>query len=627
MDIKQTIMERYDASERAQSQKFERYGVWEDLFHNRLGDQISAKTKSQVFDPILATLTMDRAARVMAQLATGKVKAVSKNDEGASQLMNLTLDKYIIPNANAQFDFLTKLRMIDLYSNIYGVMYAMVDWDVKPNGYIGPDMWLLPIRDVFRQVGAVSVRDSDHIIVKSWRTLSYFESLASNNKNNEDFKNLPKIIDILKEKAGDKEGRDASKISNREQQEYATAQAAKGTGYYEILSMYEGDRWVDFVPSADMEFRDIENPHENGELPVVEKFSVPLLDDPAGMGDFERGTTMQLTRNSLWNMYLDGVKMSIFPPIAIDNKAIADRNSIKWSSAAKWLFNGPPGPSISPIPVNPQGTNTFNNVQNLTNSALLSMMGTTDTSVTENQDPGFGKTPQALKMQASRENARDNVDRYYMEQFVTQVSKKFVNLMSKKGDKVQIRMFEEEIEEMAKKYPEIGEMYDPKTGKLNIDSKRTGSVLYDYEIISGSTFAVDQQKQTENLIGLFEKLTTQMAADPQSGEITSPLIAYLKKKGKEVHLDEILTRLMVNSGVQDWDKIITDTADDPEAILDDTESQFAKLMQQFGGLTDEQGQPMAQPMDQAQMQGAPKPGQPMAPMEPTLEQKIGGQSV
>ena len=47
----------------------------------------------------------------------------------------------------------------------------------------------------------------------------------------------------------------------------------------------------------------MDNPHQNGELPVVCKYSIPLLTDIFGMGDFERGKSMQYTLNSLWNLY------------------------------------------------------------------------------------------------------------------------------------------------------------------------------------------------------------------------------------------------------------------------------------------------------------------------------------
>src|SRR3989304_8510883 len=159
MEITQQIKTRQQAAFDSLKQKRILWDRSEQLFHNQLNDEISSERKSQVFDPKLSTLTIERSYRVMAQLPTGKVKAISKNDIGGSKLMNLLLDKWVVPNANAQFDFLTKLRMIDIYSNIYGNFFALVDWDIHKNGYLGPDIWLLNIRDVFPQVGAVSVED------------------------------------------------------------------------------------------------------------------------------------------------------------------------------------------------------------------------------------------------------------------------------------------------------------------------------------------------------------------------------------------------------------------------------------------------------------------------------------
>lgn len=616
-DLQQQLMERYDAADRYLAQKRTKWGEYEDLFHNRLADQISAGTKSQVFEPILSTLSIDRSARVMAQLATGKVKPISNNDQGAAKLMNLALDKYIIPNANAQFDFLTKCRMVDLYSNMYGNFFVLVDWDVKPNGYIGPDMFLINIRDVFPQIGPVSVEDSDYIIIQSWQPISYFERIAKM----DGVKNISTIVEKLKKRADQKQGRDTNHMSNREQQEYSASAngPAKGTGMFQVLSMYERDRWVDYVPAAEDDgiFRDIKNPHDDGELPVVNKYSIPLLDDFMAMGDYERGKSMQMAQNSLWNLYFDAIKISIFPPVMLNDKAIADSRSIKWSPAAKWKFNTQPGPNAQVMNLTPQGTNTFNNATQMVKASLLNQFGTTDTSVTKQADPGFGKTPEAIKAQSARENARDNVDRFYMEQFLTKVNKKFINLMSKMGDKVQFNMFEDEIDEIAKQHPEIADMYDPETGKLTIDTERTGSVVYDYEIVSGSTFAADQKEQQENLIGLLKQLTDKLTSDPMTGQVTSPMIAALKAENKRVNLGELFTRIVSNSGIQDWDKIIEDLNDDPDELLNGDAMKFMQALQGMGveGIPAQPGGQPPMPMQGMPQGPAPTQQAPQLPPE------------
>lgn len=586
-------------------------GLWteyENILHGYLNDDISGKTRSEMFDPKLPTIALDRSARVMSQLPTGKVRGISKNDKGAEELMNLIHDKYIIPNANAQFDFLTKSRMVNLYSNVYGNFFTLIDWDVKPNGYVGPDLWLVPIRNVFPQVGAVSIEDSDYIIIRSWKPKSYFENL----KKEKGYKNVGKILDALEETSGSKDTRDQDQKSARENVDFPDEKAAKKSGFYEVLSMYERDRWVDYSVDAQMEFRDIENPHEDGDLPVKCKYSIPLLDDFMGMGDFERGKPMQYGINSLWNLYLDAVKVSIFPPVLVDEDRVSDMSSVKWAAAAKWLMkNGGAVNGARSLQLSPQGISTFNQVYGSMNASLLNMFGTTDTTTTPDTDPGFGKTPQALKMQAVRENARDTVDRFYQERWLTSVGKKMINLVSKKmSSSIAVRLFGDEIEKLENIYPEVNEMFDEDKGKLTVPKDKFGKMIWDYEIVPGSTFAADKDKQQQSLLELFTIVTKDLQVNPQTGEVTSPLLQAMKKEQKSVMFGELITRIVNNAGTQDWDKIIIDTKDDIKGkMMQDRQ----KLMQAIQGMmANNVNQVPAQPNQPQQPQGIPVEANPLA---------------
>jgi len=577
MEITQQIKTRQQAAFDSLKQKRILWDRSEQLFHNQLNDEISSERKSQVFDPKLSTLTIERSYRVMAQLATGKVRGVSKNDIGGAKLKNLILDKYVVPNANSQFDFLTKLRMADMYSNIYGNFFALIDWVVKPNGYIGPDMWLLNIRDVFPQVGAVSIEDSDYIIIRTWRPLSFFENLPK-----EGYKNQDKILAKLKGLSGSKHVRDSENVSKREENQYSDSAPAKGKGYFEVLTQYEGDRWVDYCAEADMEFRDQKNPHEDNDLPVKCKYSIPLLDDFMGLSDFERGGSMQMVINSVWNLYLDAVKMSIFPPVMINKDNVAAESSFKWGPAEKWLGRNQVDNIARTIQLSPKGIETFNNTYQVANAAILNLFGTTDTATTAETSPEFGKTPRAIMAQQNRENTRDNADRFYMEQFVKSVMKKFVNLISKKQKSaITVRIFEDEINELKRSYPEIDEIYNKKTGKISI--KPTESVLYDYEIVSGSTFATDQKTQQDNITQL---ITLYIQAQTPQGNMFE---SALQNQGFDFNFGELMKRLISNSGIQDWDKILIEKTPEENAktILDSHAQQFAQAMQ--GGM---QGQNM-----------------------------------
>jgi hypothetical protein len=333
------------------------------------------------------------------------------------------------------------------------------------------------------------------------------------------------------------------------------------------------------------------------------------------MGDFERGGSMQKTVNSTWNLYLDAVKMSIFPPVIINKENVAAMSSIKYGAAEKWLARGDVNNVALPVNLSPKGIATFNNTYQVANAALLNMFGTSDTAVTSQTDAGFGKTPEALKMQGARENTRDNADRFYMEMFITKVMTKMVNLISRKQmGPIVFRLFGDDFEKLKRTNPDLAENYDEKTGKITIDKKKTGSVLYDYEIMTGSTYAIDQKSQQENMTVLLQLLLK----NPQ-------LLEALNREGYTMKMGELFKRVITNSGIQDWDKILEEKteAEKAEAIIQDSAQQFALAVQQMrqgGGPNVNMNQIPAQPPTQ----------QPMAQPQPQGDQMVingGGQNV
>lgn len=599
--LQQTIRDRHDRSNQYLTAKRILWDEHENIFFGKLADKISNTTSSRVFDHKISTMILESEARVMAQIGVGKVKGISKNDLGGAALMNLILDKYIVPNANAQFPLLVKHRIMHRNSKIYGNAFGLIDWDVKKNGYVGPDLWLLAIRDIFPQVGAVSIDDSDHIIIRTYRPISFFENL----KSQQGYRNLSTIITALKDKTGKKATREDSQQSTREKNEYPDQQANKGSGYHEVLMMFERDRWVYSVPEVDYEIlKDGKNPNDDGELPVVNKYGIPLGDDFMALGDTERGKSMQYTINSSWNLALDSAKMSIFPPVVINQDAVV-KSTIKRQAGANWLVRGNVDNVARALQLSPQGLQVHQSIYNLANAALLNQFGTTDTSVASSTDVSFGKTPEALKQQAARENARDSWDKFYVDLYLTQVNKKFVNMMSKKQTSaVQIRMFEQEIKKLSAQYPDIQEMYDEKTGKLKIGKSKTGSTLYDYELVSGSSFATDQQRQMENLQGIFAWLS-----NPQVG----PYIEQrLKQEGTTLNITKLLTGI-VSKNIDNWDEIVVtqDTnspgAQEDQQILQQHQDQLLQMIQGMqGGGQQDQSQPGTAGADISQI--PPQPG-------------------
>jgi hypothetical protein len=546
------LQDNFNNSDRAITNYRDTWDDKEALLNNFLNDNITNDTKSNVLDPRLSTIVLERAARVMGQLPNGKCLAVSKDDEGKNKLMNLCLEKYILPNANSQFDFLTKARLLDLYSLVYGVFFGLVDWRVdEKRDYIGPDLWLLPIRDVFPQPGAVSLNDSDWIQVSTWHSYEYVKNLGK------DWKNLDEIVKVLKDKGG--KSRDSlsterrTKLENELSTDIPANMVEFRTEYRKFGGKKDLGQWITYAPDFEVIVREKDNPHEDGDLPIISKHAFPLMDSIYGMGEFERGMTLQKAVNSLINLYLDGVKMSLFPPIMVNKDQVVP-SSIMFQPAAKWLVNRPD--AIKQLDLNPQGLSTFQSTYSFLISAMLNQAGTTDTTVNTTSDPSLGRTPQALKMLDQRESSRDNWDRFQMEKTIESIIGKFVNLTSLKQEKpITLRLFAAEIEEISKTYPDVLDMYEGgERGELSIDAGEFGGTKFDYQMVSGSTVVADKEKEVANmntLLGMFMQA-------PQ-------LIEAMHKDGKDVNFAELVTRLVTASGVQDWEKIIVDysPAEDP----------------------------------------------------------------
>lgn len=549
------------------------------------------ETNSGVFDPRLSTISLERCGRVMAQNPSGKSLAMGSGDKGKNMLMNLLIDKWVLPNANSQFSFLMKSRLWDLYSLMYGSMFALVD-RVNTDTYSGPDYWLLPIRHCRPQPGKFSLKESDRFGVSVWATPEWLKT-----RNTETWKNVDKLLVKLKDGGSNPPGStDSQERTYIEQQRQPTVSKSKDFKQIELYTEYRKDRWITVCPEFKDEslvLRDIENPHGDDALPIVAKYAFPLMDSIYGLGEFERGKTLQYALNSLWNLYLDGVKMSIFPPIQM----VADDvvlSSILIEPAAKWLLTKS-GAKIETFNSSPQGINTFQNTHQFLVGAIQNLAGTSDTTVQQRSDNAMGKTPQALKMQANREGTRDAWDRFMMEESLQELMTKFVNLTANGIDKnIELRLFSNEIKEIQKIYPDVVEMTDgDERGKVSISKKQFQNTLFDYQITKGSTYRADQAQEQENVIQLLNFTV-------QNWQIIQP---ELEKRGKKVDLGELYQRSITLSGIQDAEKVVVDlTPEDKQAM--ETQKQNMQMLQ--GMANPQQGPSMPQMPDQGQ-QGPTQP--------------------
>jgi hypothetical protein len=530
------------------------------------------KFKSKVNSNSLMNLVIDQSSRVMAQLPTGKVKAISKDDKGKSYLMQCVLEKYILPKANTQWDMLTKFRIIEMYSLIYGSMPALVNYKITPN-YVGPDLEVLHPRNVRVQAHKYSIEDADYVFVNTIVPIAFLINVLKREETVYNKKAIEELIEAVKDKRPQIDEEDKTYEQKQDKSEVDKNQLT-------LTTKYMRDRWIVYSREHNIVIRDSANPNEDGELPVIMKYTYPLLDRIYGLGLFDRGKSIAFARDSLTNMYLDSVQFSMRPP-TIANKSGIVPSSIKMVPGALWLETIPN--SIRQMNISPIGTNTYQAVSQVLKADLLNMAASTDTTVSKGDDIEMGKTPEAIKQQRDRQGARDNWDRGMMEKFVEKVYSKMVTIMSKKQVvPIDVEIFDEDIQKMQEKYPDANlEVFESgetavlkvKPEDLNNEEK---NVKYKFIIDNGTTLRRDESIQNETLLAIINAY----AGNPAIEQAMS-------RDGQRLNMAEVYRRFVQTSGV-----------DNPETLFEDIEQEEPMPQDMMMNPEMMQGQPMEQGQEQ-----------------------------
>lgn len=528
-------------------------------------DSVSGKiTATRVSDAALSTLAYERQARVTAQLPTGRIYAMSKKEDDRARILNIVTTRYILPNANSQFDMLIKLRLWGVYASVYGSMPMLYDYRVDDR-YIGPDCWLIDPRCFAPVEGMHNVQDAGcYISTVMHRT--ELEAILERKTTSWNKGNIRKILKLMDQKSTAKPTKDSNsnKTNTTVGQRYDLSTA---TDRLEAVTKYTHGRWVTIAPDycdvkagEDMVMRDMANPHKSGRIPVVMRHCFPLLNSIFGLGDYERGMKVQKAKDSILNLFLEGAKNRVYPPLKMIDSLLTP-STIKYQAGTKWKVkqqNAVEAMSFGQAPLA-----EFQATYAALSGIQQNMFGTSTTEITEEQGgPAMGKTHQALKMQASRENARDSWDRFMGEKATEELIEGMINLLQVKQEKpINFVVYEDDIQALGyqaastdaegkpveEKKVEGLEVYDgAKAGKMSVNkSDIKADNFYSFIIDANSTMKQDEEEQFQAAMATWQ-LTHQ---DPD-------LVNRLAQQGMEYDEADHLKKIFIAAGLSDWEKTL-----------------------------------------------------------------------
>ena len=268
--------------------------------------------------------------------------------------------------------------------------------------------------------------------------------------------------------------------------------------------------------------------------------------------------TLQKSINSLWNLYLDGVKYSIFPPLHINPDEVVP-TSIKWGAGERWFMNHP-NVDVQTMNLSPRGMDTFQSTYGFMMSAIQNLTGTSVVSQPSGSgsELTLGKTPQAIQARSTQMSARDEWDRFMMEDTIKEVYERWIALITHNLKVPQVlRAYDKEIEEIQKVYKDekILDVFDSgKRGNLSVDNsyfkdKKGKFFDFDFELETGSTMKKNIEDEGMVISSIIQSLSTKV------GNMT--ILEEIRNKGKDVDIAELYKR-WVALQLKDYDKIIVE---------------------------------------------------------------------
>lgn len=488
------------------------FDAYEAMLLGKVYDSVSGSVdSSKITDSYAMTLAKERADRVIAKTPDGETQSVGKADVGKARFMDILRQKWIYPNANAQRPFQEKLNLWQLYSSVYGYMPMFYDWTTSNTGYVGPDCWLWNPRNLVPQQGKVSIEDMDYVTALTWVSKKKLEEIIENEPEEgvDDGWNRDALAELL-ETAGNKNAGNDSDQDTLVERDRNPSGSKKGICLATRYEAGEDGKWCTFAPDHGFtKVRELDNPHKNGRIPFVVKYSQPLFDSFYGLGDFQRAKPLQFARDGLTNFYFANLKRNLAPGIIVNANGVV-KHTLDVTRANPVLMETIPN-SIRPMPTNTAGLSTYQGAQSNLTGSLLSLYGTQNASIpgAESLNPTQGKTPAAVEMYSSKEATRDGAERRHLETAIEQLTDGFFSLVANIGtEDIPVSLFGEDIEAIRKAGLEdvvglfSGKFSPDQTltaGDLRIDPKALKGVEYRFNITTNSTMQINKEKQLQNL--------------------------------------------------------------------------------------------------------------------------------
>lgn len=427
IDTFSEVHRHYTLAKEDLDQRLKHFDKVDELFRSHINEG-GWPYQSMIFDPRTFTSIFEKTSRLFANKPRGRLVPREGGDSLGARISNELLQFQWDDNERVDgMPLLAKWAQMDQNARKYGASFGLVKWHYEKKYqrgkkeedetkakcfYDGPNFKPLINRDCLPNPAYSTVKNwFQH---RDYVTIQELESVNDVAKGKPIYKNLDILVDRI---AKGKKGGDL-RSTNYASKNLSVKNLSDFMGRdevfkaVEIVTEYRNDRWITFAPRYGVVIRDIPNPYDHGQIPIVMLKYYPVDDDIYGLSEIEPVEKLQKAVNALWSQYVDAINMSLYTPLKVRSTGV-QMHTLEFGPGKKWIMNDPLT-DVVPHDQSPTGVSEFATTYRLLISSMQEGLGETSSGIS-NTVPGSGdKTATEVVDSAAQRNARDNFNQIFL---------------------------------------------------------------------------------------------------------------------------------------------------------------------------------------------------------------------
>lgn len=504
----ENIFELYGPSKDHTEKLIEPFPEFSRIARNKPHPDIP-KAYPKTTDGTAASIIIKSPRRAIQQLPTGVVSAVDENSPWPILAEFVYLEK-ILPNANAEYVLIHKCWMTMEAGETFGGAAVYTPMLYK-DGELLPDYIVVSWRDVFIQPGKKSASDSNYLFMRTWWQESDVDQLIDEEKER---RRKAKEENAEYEPSWDLEAleeiKDAIISKDDKAQNEAEQERSLDPSGIEIVTGFQvgvGATFYTFNPATEKIVRRKQNKDPRGKITLDWYFYDTDGANPLGRSVLELIGPLQNLIDGDMQAYQYNRAIALQPTTNVYGNV----NERRLNFGPNALNKIPdPNARIEVMNIDTTALREYPSLYGLQKSQMLNLVNSPDTSISaEVGNPGFGKTPQALKTQQAQLSIDDNALRKGFEAFFEAWSETAINLYFAERSGVEKMQLDDETAEKLRTLERDGHELDgvelDENNVATIDFSKAQGVLK-FKIDASTTKVNSEAAQLDALKTLIQTL-------------------------------------------------------------------------------------------------------------------------